>query len=106
MLAPLLLLATAPLRTIAAGVLKTNGYSSCQENSDIKVNKMDMEFDKDSKKIKFDVSGSSAKEQKVMAKLIVTAYGKEVYRRDFNPCNPDTEMKELCPGVFILCFCT
>lgn len=97
MLAPLLLLATSPLGTLAADVLKTNGYSSCQENSDIKVNKMDMEFDKASKKIKFDVSGSSTKEQKVMAKLIVTAYGKEVYKKDFNPCNPDTEMKELCP---------
>jgi len=97
MLAPLLLLATAPLGSLAADILKTNGYSSCQDNSDIKVNKLDMEFDKATKKIKFDVSGSSTKEQKVMAKLIITAYGKEVYQKEFNPCDSSTEVKQLCP---------
>lgn len=101
MLAPFLLLASAPLSVLASDILKTNGYSSCQDNSDITVNKLDLEFDKGSKKIKFDVSGSSGKEQKVMATLIVNAYGKEVYRSEFNPCDANTKMDKLCPGMFL-----
>ncbi|KAF2799455.1 TRP-domain-containing protein [Melanomma pulvis-pyrius CBS 109.77] len=97
MLAPFILLASAPLAVLGADVLKTNGYSSCQANSDITVNKLDMEFDKGSKKITFDVAGTSAKEQKVMATLIVNAYGKEVYRNKFNPCDSATKMDQLCP---------
>lgn len=99
MLAPFILLASAPLSAMAAEVLKTNGYSSCQENSDIKVNKLDIEFDRSTKKIRFDVSGSSEVEQKVMAVLVVNAYGKEVYRNEFNPCEGATKMDALCPGM-------
>jgi hypothetical protein len=102
MLAPFLLLASAPLAVLGADVLKTNGYSSCQDNADITVNKLDMEFDKTTKKITFDVSGSSQKEQKVMATLVVMAYGKEVYKNEFNPCDSDTKMDQLCPGMFDL----
>ncbi|KAF2711799.1 glycoside hydrolase family 128 protein [Pleomassaria siparia CBS 279.74] len=97
MLAPFILLASAPLGALASDILKTNGYSSCQDNSDITVNKLDLEFDKDSKKITFDVSGSSQKSQKVMATLVVNAYGKEVYKNSFNPCDSATKMDELCP---------
>ena len=99
MLAPFILLASAPLGALAADVLKTNGYSSCQENSDITVNNLDIEFDRSTKKIKFDVSGTSQKEQKVMATLIVNAYGKEVYRNEFNPCDENTNVPKLCPGM-------
>jgi hypothetical protein len=97
MLAPFLLLASAPLGVLANDVLKTNGYANCQENSDIKVNKLNLEFDRTTKKIKFDVSGSSAKVQKVMATLVVNAYGQEVYKNSFNPCDENTKMDQLCP---------
>jgi hypothetical protein len=99
MLAPFILLATGPLGALAGSVLKTNGYSSCQDNADIKVNKLDIEFDKDSKKIVFDVGGSSEVEQKVMATLKVNAYGKEVYKSTFNPCDDGTKVEKLCPGM-------
>jgi hypothetical protein len=102
MLAPFILLASAPLAVLGADVLKTNGYSSCQTDADITVNKLDMEFDKSTKKITFDVSGSSQKEQKVMATLVVMAYGKEVYKNKFNPCDSTTKMDQLCPGMFEL----
>ena len=99
MLAPFLLLASAPLGVLAGDVLKTTGYSSCLEDSEVKVNKLDLEFDKDTKKIKFDVSGTSLKEQKIMATLIVNAYGKEVYRNEFDPCGDSTKVDQLCPGT-------
>ncbi|KAF2000578.1 TRP-domain-containing protein [Amniculicola lignicola CBS 123094] len=97
MLAPFILLASAPLGALANDILKTNGYTSCQTDSAITVNRLDMEFDKTAKKIIFDVSGSSAKEQKVRAVLVVNAYGKEVYRKEFSPCDEETKMDELCP---------
>ncbi|KAF1916318.1 hypothetical protein BDU57DRAFT_226850 [Ampelomyces quisqualis] len=98
MLAPFMLLASAPLAALAADVLKTNGYSSCLSGpSDIKVNRLDIEFDRSSKKIVFDVSGTNEKEQNVMAKLIVNAYGKEVYSRAFDPCDDKNKVDQLCP---------
>ena len=99
MLAPFLLLATAPLAALAGDVLKTDGYSICQADSDITVKKLDIEFDRSTKKIKFDVAGSSQKRQKVMATLVVSAYGKEVYRNEFNPCDEASKMDQLCPGT-------
>jgi hypothetical protein len=101
MLAPFLLLASAPLGALAGDVLKTSGFSTCQDSSDIKVEKLNLEFDKDTKKITFDVAGTSEKEQKVKATLIVNAYGKEVYRNSFNPCDDSTKMDKLCPGMYL-----
>jgi hypothetical protein len=98
MLAPFILLASAPLGVLAGDVLKTNGYSSCLNGpSDIKVNKLDIQFDRASKKVTFDVSGTNEKEQKVMATLIVNAYGKEVYNKPFDPCEEGTKVDQLCP---------
>lgn len=102
MLAPFLLLASAPLGALANDVLKTNGYNSCLNgNSDITVNKLDIEFDRTTKKIKFDVSGTNAKEQKVMATLKVNAYGKEVYSNTFDPCEGTMKVDQLCPGTLL-----
>lgn len=101
MLAPFLLLASAPLGVLAGDVLKTNGYSSCLNGtSDITVDKLDIEFDRTTKKVKFDVAGSNGKQQKVMAKIIVKAYGIEVYNNQFDPCNEGTKVDQLCPGRF------
>jgi hypothetical protein len=100
MLAPFLLLASAPLGVLAGDVLKTNGYSSCSNStSDLKVNRLNIEFDRSTKKIKFDVSGTNEVEQKVTATLIVNAYGKEVYRNAFDPCADGTKVAQLCPGT-------
>ncbi|KAJ4375347.1 hypothetical protein N0V83_002433 [Neocucurbitaria cava] len=98
MLAPFILLASAPLGVLAGDILKTNGYSSCLNGaSEIKVNKLDIEFDRSTKKVTFDVSGTNEKEQKVMAILKVNAYGKEVYSNEFDPCADSTKVDQLCP---------
>ncbi|KAF2742695.1 TRP-domain-containing protein [Sporormia fimetaria CBS 119925] len=97
MLAPFLLLASAPLGVLAGDVLKTNGYSSCLADADITVQKLDIEFDRGTKKVTFNVAGSSGKVQKVKAALVVNAYGQEVYRNAFNPCDDGTKVEQLCP---------
>lgn len=101
MLAPFILLAAGPLTVLAGDVLKTNGFSSCLSGpSDITVNKLNIEFDRSIKKVTFDVSGTNAKEQKVMATLTVNAYGKEIYSKTFNPCEGEYKVDQLCPGSY------
>ena len=50
--------------------------------------------------INFDVAGTSASEQNVTASLTFTAYGKQVYQKDFDPCNPP--IAQLCPGMILI----
>ena len=103
MLAPFLLLASAPLGVLAGDVLQTSGFASClNHDSDLKVNKLDISFDRSTKKVKFDVAGVNNKKQFVMATLIVNAYGREVYRNSFDPCAENTKVAQLCPGMFPL----
>ncbi|RYN37587.1 hypothetical protein AA0119_g649 [Alternaria tenuissima] len=98
MLAPFILLASAPLGVLAADILKTNGFSSCLDGQgDIKVNKLNIEFDRSTKKVTFDVSGTNEVEQKVMATLTVNAYGRELYNKEFDPCSGEYKVDQLCP---------
>ena len=83
---------------LAADILRTESFSSCSANSEIKVNKLDIQFDKANNEIIFDVSGTSEKEQEVTAKLVVTAYGREAFTKEFDPCAEDTKVEQLCPG--------
>lgn len=90
--------ATALTRgAMAVDVLKTSGFTNCQQDSAIQVKKVDIEYNKGAGTVTFDVSGSSSKEQKVMAKLNVTAYGIDVYSNQFNPCENSTYVEQLCP---------
>ncbi|KAL5118486.1 hypothetical protein ACEQ8H_003662 [Pleosporales sp. CAS-2024a] len=98
MLAPFLLLASAPLPVLAGDILKTDGYSSCLNGTaEIKVNRLNIEFNRATKQVVFDVSGTNEKEQKVMATLMINAYGRQVYKQPFNPCDDSTKVTQLCP---------
>ena len=83
---------------LANDVLRTNGFTSCVDNSEITVNALNIQFDRSTKQITFDVGGTSQKVQNVTASLVVTAYGNQVYQKDFNPCDDGTKVIELCPG--------
>lgn len=80
----------------AADILKTQGFQSCLDNSTIKVNKLDVQYDRSAGEVTFDVAGTSTEKQNVTASLVVTAYGKQVYKKDFDPCSP--KIDQLCPG--------
>ena len=84
----------------AESILKTNGFSDCGGDGSIKVNKVDISFDKDSSEVKFDLQGDSEKEQEVTASLIVEAYGVKVFEQDFDPCSDATKVEQLCPREF------
>ena len=66
-------------------------------DASITVQRMNIQYDRQTNQVTFDVAGTSEKEQKVMASLVVTAYGKQVYQKDFNPCDEATAVKQLCP---------
>lgn len=93
----LLILGLAASTACAADILKTDGFSNCGADDSIKVEKVDISFDKDQKSVTFDVKGTSIKEQKVMAVLNVTAYGNAVFSNSFNPCDKATFVDRLCP---------
>ncbi|KAL8913615.1 MAG: hypothetical protein Q9171_001580 [Xanthocarpia ochracea] len=96
-LGQLLVLGTLLVRVLGADVLKTSGFTSCLDESAISVNKLHIEYDRAKGTVTFDVGGNSAKVQNVTASLTVSAYGNAVYTKDFNPCDQDSEVAQLCP---------
>ncbi|KAK4556220.1 hypothetical protein LTR86_006917 [Recurvomyces mirabilis] len=91
-LLPLAILATGVL---GGNILSTSGFSQCMEGGTVQVKNLDVSYDKDSRVLTFNVAGTSDKVQNVTAELVVTAYGKTVYTKDFSPC--DTGMPQMCP---------
>lgn len=87
---------TIPTGVFGADVLSTNSFTTCLDNSAIEVNKLDVSYNKNTRKLIFDVAGESKSEQNVTARLVVTAYGKQVYEKEFSPC--EQGMTEMCPG--------
>ncbi|KAI0109948.1 TRP-domain-containing protein [Daldinia grandis] len=88
---------------LSSDVLVTTGFNNCEENSSIRVQKVDISYNNADKVVVFDIVGTSDKRQNVTAWLSVTAYGQDVYTNAFNPCNETTFVDELCPapaGVF------
>lgn len=81
----------------AENILKTNGFTICGGDSNIQVHKIDITYNSEKRIVTFDVSGTNKKSQNVTAALDVTAYGKSVYQRTFNPCQDDTFVEQLCP---------
>ncbi|KAL4974527.1 hypothetical protein BDW66DRAFT_139714 [Aspergillus desertorum] len=90
-------LALLPAGGYAADTLSTGSLSTCLTGSDIQVNKLDITFSRSTKTINFDVSGTNTKEQNVTASLSVTAYGNEVYTKEFDPCDGANYVEQLCP---------
>ncbi|KAL2404133.1 TRP-like ion channel protein flc1 [Exophiala dermatitidis] len=84
--------------TLATDILKTDGFSDCNNGtSTVKVNHVDISFDRSTNEIQFDVSGTSTEVQNVTAELVVTAYGVQVYEKEFDPCDDSTKVDQLCP---------
>lgn len=93
-------LAVAVLATGVVGedVLVTSGFSTCDQNSTVTVQRANIKYNNDNKTVTFDVAGTSTRVQNVTAMLNVTAYGQQIYSNTFDPCLPGTTfVKQLCP---------
>jgi hypothetical protein len=95
----ILFLGTLPAIVLGNDILKTQGFTTCLDNSTITVTNLDIQYDRSARAITFDVGGTSSRVQEVLASLTVTAYGKQVYRKEFDPCDEDTKVAQLCPGA-------
>ena len=84
---------------LADQILVTTGFTQCDSDSTIQVNKVDITYNNDAKTIDFDLAGTSKSSQNVTATLVVKAYGQEVYRDKFNPCEKENFVEALCPGT-------
>lgn len=92
-----LALSALPASVLAADVLSTDGYSLCSTSDSVSVQALDVSYDKNTREITFDVAGTSTKEQKVLLNLVVTAYGRQVYEKDWDPCGSEQHVEQLCP---------
>ncbi|KAK7422630.1 hypothetical protein QQZ08_009436 [Neonectria magnoliae] len=82
---------------LADNVLETSGFEDCGSVTGMEVTNLDIKYNAGTKKIDFNVAGSSDKERNVSAVLSVTAYGKDIYENKFNPCATLTFIPQLCP---------
>ena len=83
---------------LGADVLQTVGFSSCNKNANVTVQKADISYNNDNKTVIFNVAGTSTQVQNVTAILNVTAYGQQIYSNVFDPCEKTTFVEQLCPG--------
>jgi hypothetical protein len=93
----LLGLAIVP-QALAADTLSTSGFDLCMTDSAINVEKLDVTYTRSTGIVVFDVAGTSEKEQNVQAAITVTAYGNELYSKEFDPCGDEVHVAELCPA--------
>ncbi|KAG0160204.1 hypothetical protein PDIDSM_7731 [Penicillium digitatum] len=92
----LLGLAIVP-QTLAADTLSTNGFHLCMTDSAINFQTMDITYTRSTGVVVFDVAGTNAMEQMVLASISITAYGHEIYSKENDPCGTDIHVNQLCP---------
>lgn len=95
-LLPLLFLAALPATVLAGDVLETTGFSTCVSDPQVQVTAFNVQYNKNTRNLVFDLAGTSKVSQKVTADLVVSAYGKQIYTRSFDPCS--LGLSEICPG--------
>lgn len=99
-LTSLLAFGVLPASVVGTQILKTSGFGTCLDNSNLTVDTVDIQYNNDNKTVSFNVAGSSTVAMNVTAVLNVTAYGNSVYSNSFNPCDVATFVSQLCPGMF------
>lgn len=100
-LLPLALLSSLPA-ALGGDILSTNGFSMCSNNPTIQVQTLNVQYDRSTQKLTFDVAGSNSVSQKVQLNLVVSAYGKTVYTKTVDPCDiTETNVTQMCPSMFL-----
>lgn len=101
---PFALLSTLPVGVLGSDILSSSGFSTCVDNPNIQVQKLNVTYDRNTRVVTFDVAGKSDLQQNVTVNLVITAYGQQVYQKSYNPCDSATEvdfqgnMTSICPS--------
>jgi hypothetical protein len=94
------LLGLGVVPALATDTLSTSGFNLCMTDSAIKVQNLDVTYTRSTNEVVFDVAGTNSKKQNVTATLTVTAYGNELYSKEFDPCGTEIHVDRLCPGKY------
>ncbi|EAW13795.1 transient receptor potential ion channel family protein [Aspergillus clavatus NRRL 1] len=86
-----------PAQVLAVDTISTDYVSTCLTNSDIQVQQLKIAYTRSTRIVDFTFHATSQRIQNVTASLTVTAYGRQVYTKDFNPCSSDNYVERLCP---------
>ncbi|KAK2072850.1 hypothetical protein P8C59_007180 [Phyllachora maydis] len=97
MLGAVLALASLGNGVMGSQILQTSGFTNCDTNASISVQKVNIQYNNDDQTVLFNVAGTSTTEQNVTAVLNVSAYGQQVYSNAFDPCDTKTFVQQLCP---------
>ncbi|CAK4032204.1 related to DUF907 domain [Lecanosticta acicola] len=100
---PLFLLSALPVGVLGGDILTTDGFSTCVSDPSIKVEALNVTYNRSNRKIIFDVAGSSAESQKVLLNLVVSAYGQQVYTKEYDPCDNATNMVDSTEAYSHMC---
>jgi hypothetical protein len=84
---------------VGSYILSNNGFSPCLNNGTVTVNNLNMQLDRSTNLLTFNISGSSPKREKIKVSLVVAVYGTQVFNKGFDPCAADTKVDQLCPGI-------
>lgn len=96
-----LLFTVLPATVVGEQILKISSFSSCLANASVVLDRVNIEYNHDNRKVTFDISGTSGSIQNVSAVLKVLALGNIVYTNEFNPCDKKNFVAQLCPGIFV-----
>jgi hypothetical protein len=96
-LAALALLSTS----FASDILFASGFSSCLNDGSVVLNNLNLQFDRSTHNLTYNVSGWSAKQHKVKASLVVVAYGTQALNQTLDLCATATKVDQLCPGMLL-----
>lgn len=97
---PLLVSSFLVARTLATDTISTNEVSTCLTSSDVEVRELSVTYTRSTREVVFNIDGTSKRVQNVTASLTVTAYGNQVYSKDFDPCSSENYVAQLCPGTY------
>ncbi|KKA29169.1 hypothetical protein TD95_003708 [Thielaviopsis punctulata] len=83
---------------LADNILHTVGFTTCPGTDDsVVVKNSAISFNQNQRTVDFNLIGVSAKQQNVTATISVTAYGRNIYTKSFDPCSSGTYVDQLCP---------
>lgn len=89
-----------PRQVLGGDILETKGFATCQASNSINISRLQIQYDRSTNNITFDLAGSSDKVQNVTALLTVTAYGRRLDEQSVDPC--EKGIMDLCPGMTIV----
>ena len=87
--------------SFASDILFTSGFSSCLNDETVIVNNLNLQLDRSTDRLTYNVSGRGLKQLNVTTSFVMVAYGTLALNDSLDPCATDTKIDQLCPGMLL-----